>query len=471
MTDHWNVHIERILDIVPEGEGNPQLNAALQNFSQAWNDAPPSEAALDAAVVDLAGVLNRDVDDMRLSFESFRQKATEESHNEALANFVGSREALLFGTVIGEVLGLDPVFAALLSPTGGMVGPGGASFHVNGGVLGYHGVAHDAGGYLCRRHGIDPGYEYIEDRSGLPCETSPLSGQVSGIAFWFKLLKLGWLNFLAESDPGSLLTPSLESRAAASDDLPSSAQSSDGVILDRAELLFLKALINREFDPMDEALIAEGLRSLQERGYISGGEEEGYTINDQLVLATAVYFEPQQRVEASTGALEDAAGGETLSYYQWGDIVVEKTNPAPGQIRLAGLQDAGHAAERLGQVIPLTESDLDALSMSMTEEEFETAVAHAQAGTIDPGDAIPLESLGGPSPESANDLAGGLGTGRLAGSIRVQQFDGRNPGAARDMKFFQGAQGTWLVSRDSQNAGRVDVSLATPQALAVISEQ
>jgi len=468
MTDHWNVNIERILDIVPEGEGLDQLNLALQNFLAAWNSAPQSEAALEAAVVTLAQVLNRDVDEIRLEFEDFRQTATEESHNKALASFVGSREALLFGTVIGEVLGLDPVFAALLSPTGGMVGPGGASFHVNGGVLGYHGVAHDAGGYLCRRHGIDPGYEYIEERSGLPCETSPLAGQVSGIAFWFKLLKLGWLNFLAESDPGSLLTPSLESSAAAVDELPSSAQSSDGVILDRAELLFLKALINREFDPMDEALIAEGLRSLQERGYVSGSEEEGYTINDQLVLATAVYLEPQQRVEAASGALEDAAGGETLSYYQWGDIVVEKTNPAPGKIRLAGLKDAGHAAERLGQVIPLAESDLEALSMSMTEEEFETAVAEAQARTIDPGDPIPLESLGGPAPESAVDLAESLASGRLTGNIRVQQFDGRNPAGSRDLKFFQGPQGTWLVSRDSQNAGRVDVSLAAPEALEVV---
>ena len=468
MTDHWNVGIERILDIVPDGEGLEQLNAALQNLLEAWNATPQSDAALDAAVVALAQVLNRDVDDMRLEFEDFRQTATEESHNKALANFVGSREALLFGTVIGEVLGLDPIFAALLSPTGGMVGPGGASFHVNGGVLGYHGVAHDAGGYLCRRHGIDPGYEYIEERSGLPCETSPLAGQVSGIAFWFKLLKLGWLNFLAESDPGSLLTPSLESSAAAADDLPSSAESSDGVILDRAELLFLKALINREFDPMDEALITEGLRSLQERGYINGNEEEGYTINDQLVLATAVYLEPQQRVEATTGALEDAAGGETLSYYQWGDIVVEKTNPAPGKIRLAGLKDAGHAAERLGQVIPLAESDLEALSMSMTEEEFETAVAEAKAGAIDLGDPIPLESLGGPSPESAVDLAESLGSGRVVGAVRMQKFDGRNPAGSRDLKFFQGVQGTWLVSRDSQNAGRVDVSLATPEALEVV---
>ena len=471
MSDPWNVNIKRILDIVPEGEGSPQLNAALQNLIQAWSAQPPSEAALDSAVVGLAGTLNRDPDEMRLRFEDFRQTATEESHNQAPASFAGSREALLFGTVIGEVLGLDPVFAALLSPTGGMVGPGSASFHVNGGVLGYHGVAHDAGGYLCRRHGIDPGYEYINDRSGLPCETSPLAGQVSGIAFWFRLLKLGWLNFLAESDPGSLVTPSLEASAQPADDLPSSAESSDGVILDRAELLFLKALISRESDPMDEDLVAEGLRSLQKRGYVSGSEEEGYTVNDQLVMATAVYLEPQQRVEASAGPLEDAAGGETLSYYQWGDIVVEKTNPAPGKIRLAGLNDVGHAAERLGQVIPLAESDLDGLSMSMTEEEFETAVGEAQVRTIDPGDPIALESLGGPSPESAVDLAGSLASGRLAGAIRVQKFDGRNPAGTRDMKFFQGAQGTWLVSRDSQNAGRVDVSLATPEALREIGRQ
>jgi hypothetical protein len=332
-------------------------------------------------------------------------------------------------------------------------------------------VAHDAGGYLCRRHSIDPGYEYIIDRTGFPCENSPLAGQVSGIAFWFKLLKLGWLNFLAESDPESLLTPSPESDTPAEDIRPSSVESTDGVILDRAELLFLRALITGESDAQDEELIEQGLRSLQERGFVSGSEEEGYSINDQLVLATAVYLEPQQQVEAAPGPLEDAAGGGTLTYHQWGDYIVEQTNPAPGQIRLAGLKDAGHAVERLGRIIPLTESDLETVSISMTEEEFETAVAGAQAGNFDPGDAIPLESLAGPSPEAANDLAESLGFGRLVGVIRMQKFDGRIPAGLRELEFLQGSEGTWLVSRDSQNAGQVEITLATPEALQVVRSQ
>jgi hypothetical protein len=465
MANHWNHNIQRILTITPPGEGSFDLNAALQSFIAAWNTQPQSETALDTAVIAIAGALNRDVDDMRQAFADFRQQATVESNNEVPGSFVGSREALLFGTVVGDVLGVDHVFAALLSPTGGMVGPGGVSFHVKGGVLGYHGVAHDAGGYLCRRHKVEPGYEYIEDRTGLPCEDSPLAGQVSGIAFWFKVLRLGWRNFLAESNPADLIDPSLESLAPAPGELPAESESSDGVLLNRAERLFLQSLITRESDPADAGWVAEGLKSLQARGFVSGSEEAGYTINDQLVMAMAVYLEPQIMVEASPAALESAGAAEPVKYYQWGDYYVEQTSPGPDVIRLAGLENAAHATERLGEIMPLDAGELEALTLSMSEEAFETAVAAAEAGTFDPGASIPFESMAGPATESAADLAQSLGAGQRAGSMRIQRFDGRKPAGTRNVQFLQGSRGTWLVIRDSEIAGQVEITLATPEAL------
>jgi hypothetical protein len=470
MTNHWNKNIQRILDITPDGEGNVQLNAALQKFMAEWKKGIQPNPELDSAVVEIANALNWDVDEAQLAFDDFRLKATLESKKEAPGTFFGSREALLFGTVVGDVLGLNHVFAALLSPTGGMVGPGGASVHIKGGVLGYHGVAHDAGGYLCREKGIDPGYEYIHDRSGLPCEDNPLAGQISGIAFWFKILQLGWRNLLAESSPVDLVNPPFESMTPAPEALPSETESSDGVLLNRAEVLFLQSLITRDSDPANAELIAEGLKSLQERGFVSGSEEEGYTINDQLVMATAVYLEPQMMVEASPGPLESMAPGETVKYYQWGDLFVEQSSPAPDVIRLAGLEDAAQAAERLGEIVPLDAGELEALTLSMTEEEFETAVAAAAAGTFDPAASTPFESMAGPAPESAADLAESLGAGQRAGSLRIQKFDGRKPAGTRDLQFLRGSRGTWLVIRDSENAGQIEVTLATPEALEAARE-
>jgi hypothetical protein len=67
-------------------------------------------------------------------------------------NFMGSTSQLRYGQVAGDALGMDPVFGALLNPTGGLVGPGNAAVDGNDSALGYHGAVHDAGGYLYNYH-------------------------------------------------------------------------------------------------------------------------------------------------------------------------------------------------------------------------------------------------------------------------------------------------------------------------------
>jgi uncharacterized protein YukE len=124
------------------------------------------------------------------------------------SDYWGSVQQLRFGKVVGDTLGIDPIFGSLLSPTGGLVGPGDSWMHdglvkgfgvVNGdeGLL-YHGVYHDAAGYLLREHGVGPGYEYLlpgvvdtaldanlSIKMQLLLKMHPeLNGQETGIAYW-----------------------------------------------------------------------------------------------------------------------------------------------------------------------------------------------------------------------------------------------------------------------------------------------
>jgi uncharacterized Zn-binding protein involved in type VI secretion len=98
------------------------------------------------------------------------------------SDFMASTSQLRYGQVAGDALDVDPVFGALLNPTGGLVGPGNKSIDSNDSPVGYHGAVHDAAGYLRNYHNLGPGYDYLgtDNRD----TTSPLSGQRNGIEFW-----------------------------------------------------------------------------------------------------------------------------------------------------------------------------------------------------------------------------------------------------------------------------------------------
>ncbi|SFP82623.1 YD repeat-containing protein, partial [Variovorax sp. PDC80] len=107
---------------------------------------------------------------------------------------MGSIEQLRFGKMVGDSLGgLDPVFGALLSPTGGIPGAGNVRVTSSTGiamaggidVVTNHGIAHDAAGYLLNYHGIGPGYQYVPGNSGLFFSTKdPWGGQFSGLTLY-----------------------------------------------------------------------------------------------------------------------------------------------------------------------------------------------------------------------------------------------------------------------------------------------
>ncbi len=111
-------------------------------------------------------------------------------------HFAGSTTQLRFGKIIGDYFGLDPVFGSMISPTGGIVGPGDGipilsdvyrdSKTENAVVI--HGVLHDAGGFLKNAFGVGPGYDYIQTEHNIVSPGNPLNGQDSGIEFWAKEL-------------------------------------------------------------------------------------------------------------------------------------------------------------------------------------------------------------------------------------------------------------------------------------------
>jgi hypothetical protein len=112
---------------------------------------------------------------------------------------MASMSQLRFGSLVGDSLGgLDPVFGALLSPTGGIPGAGNVEIsdrlYLAGGgrdVVAIHGVAHDAAGYLRAYHNQGPGYNYVPAGIRLLADTNPLAGQISGIDFFKNLLRYG----------------------------------------------------------------------------------------------------------------------------------------------------------------------------------------------------------------------------------------------------------------------------------------
>ena len=78
----------------------------------------------------------------------------------------------------------------MLNPTGGMVGPGMdvlAPTDANSPVI-WHGIFHDAGGYLLNYQNSGPGYTYLASKQPASGRrgADPLQGQVEGISYWYE---------------------------------------------------------------------------------------------------------------------------------------------------------------------------------------------------------------------------------------------------------------------------------------------
>lgn len=156
----------------------------------------PSEARTDELLEELADVRGRTVAEITVEWEKYKEiqekspPLDSEDGNPSLAGgaahpHMGSVAQMRYGKVVGDALGIDPAFGAMLNPTGGMVGPGNVPLALNGDTaVSYHGVVHDAAGYLYNHQGKSgPGYDYL-NTGHRGDDSSPLSGQVNGIGYW-----------------------------------------------------------------------------------------------------------------------------------------------------------------------------------------------------------------------------------------------------------------------------------------------
>jgi hypothetical protein len=151
----------------------------------------PTGDELDEFLESIANLRGRPVGEIREEFEKFQELAEQRDAADAKPvpglssahpSFQGSNTQMRYGSVVGDAFGIDPVFGAMLNPTGGLVGIGNYAIAGDDTAVGYHGVVHDAAGYLHTYHGAGPSYDYLGQEARDP--SSPLSGQRSGIAYW-----------------------------------------------------------------------------------------------------------------------------------------------------------------------------------------------------------------------------------------------------------------------------------------------
>lgn len=172
------------------GADSQRLNNAMETLA-----TNPTGAKLDATLQEIADARGRPVEQIRSEYNKFlevRQQAIDTARAKGIEpppplsfahpNFMGSTSQMRYGQVVGDAFGIDPVFGAMLNPSGGLVGPGNWAVDMGESPVGYHGVVHDAAGYLYNYHNTGPGYDYL-GREGRDT-SSPLSGQREGIAYW-----------------------------------------------------------------------------------------------------------------------------------------------------------------------------------------------------------------------------------------------------------------------------------------------
>lgn len=209
-------YMTELMDMEFAGEGDPDLKALMSEIEAGLSGGRRGEV-----MVALAGIVgippsdtDLDADYGRFEILRAQQDAIGDQNSsgdvpaldeETHPDFRASRGQLMFGKVLGDSFGIHEVFGALLSPTGGLVGPGNElipgvmdSPHLSpDNPVALHGTVHDAAGYLKAYHNQGPGYNYRDNPiegiataviEMLPQDMEnlvlPLTGQISGIVHW-----------------------------------------------------------------------------------------------------------------------------------------------------------------------------------------------------------------------------------------------------------------------------------------------
>jgi hypothetical protein len=194
--------IHNLIGLQVQGAYDFQLKQAMRRL------AADREHATPELLEEIARLRGRNPDEFKAEYEVFRarlkeaytpdKEAYEPLDEKRHPDFMGSETQLRYGFLVGQALGMDPVLGSMLNPTGGLVGPGNTGVDFDGSAVGYHGITHDAAGYLYNHHTqMGPGYNYLGREKGFGVDTgNPFTGQREGIHFWRTETPAGKNDFL-----------------------------------------------------------------------------------------------------------------------------------------------------------------------------------------------------------------------------------------------------------------------------------
>lgn len=185
-------YMKNQIDMKFQGADSEVLSSTMYELTK-----NPQGDALENVLRSIADIRDRPMDKIRKEYQKYRELRKQRDFNNPAGTselssylhprFMGSTSQLRSGKIVGDAFGVDPVFGALLNPTGGLVGPANWSVDADDSAVGYHGAMHDAAGYLYNSHKVGPGYDYL--RKDQPRDTAhPLSGQHEGIRLWREML-------------------------------------------------------------------------------------------------------------------------------------------------------------------------------------------------------------------------------------------------------------------------------------------
>lgn len=190
-----NTYRSSLINTTFAGAGDKKLTAAMVALA---NKNPPIDLEYQLKIIALSR--GRKLEEIKveyIKFTNYRLEIDDKIVNKSLGKieilsqankeFMGSNWQLRFGKVVGDYLDIDPVFASLLHPTGGLVGPGNTALFPNNvfvpQAVAYHGAYHDAVGFIYQYFGRGSGYNYMESPFGLDTN-NPLAGQATGVGRW-----------------------------------------------------------------------------------------------------------------------------------------------------------------------------------------------------------------------------------------------------------------------------------------------
>ncbi len=197
-----NTALGILYELQPYTEQNDRLNMALRRLAELRNMSFETAVAQYTRALELRQIANKNMKKKKQlsplpqnqpgnaeAKNNKKQKPqSEEQHIEGLdfethPTFAGSTAQMRFGKILGDVFGLDPAIATIISPTGGIIGPDNSSKYLHhpfdpDGAVSIHGAIHDAAGFLSNAFDLGPGYDYLGHERNAE-RGNPMTGQTN----------------------------------------------------------------------------------------------------------------------------------------------------------------------------------------------------------------------------------------------------------------------------------------------------